>query len=319
MIENAFARTASFFQTEECYSFYRELPFLDGFRYTVEDEEGVKGSITGYLIAEPGLVKSFLTKRAIIPGGALLHEDITAKQLHELLIKTREGLKKKGAIYSEFRNYNDYDRYKVIFEKSGFMYQPHLNFHIYTPSLEVARQQLTATKRRDVKLAVSYGVSWELSCNINDMREYYSLLLNLYTSKIKTPLFPLVFFEKLIEYDWAKFFVVKYQQKVIGGSVCVAMNNSCLYEWFVCGDDHHYRKAFPSTVATWAAIEYTAQNGIEKIDMMGAGKPDESYGVRNFKSKFGGKLVEQGRFLCINRPFLYQLGKSAVSILKRIK
>jgi hypothetical protein len=319
MIENAFARTASFFQTDECYRFYRELPFLTGFRYTVDDEEGTKGSITGYLIAESGVLKRFLTKRAIIPGGALLHKDITEQQLNELLIKTREGLKKKGAIYSEFRNYNDYESYKAIFEKNGFIYQPHLNFHVYTPSLEAARSQLTTTKRRDIKLAINQGVRWELSHNINDMREFYSLLLKLYTVKIKTPLFPLVFFEKLIEYEWAKFFVVKYQQKVMGGSICVAMNNSCLYEWFVCGEDHSYKKTFPSTVATWAAIEYAATNGFEKIDMMGAGKPNEGYGVREFKSRFGGELVEHGRFLCVNRPFLYQLGKIGVSILKRKK
>jgi len=41
---------------------------------------------------------------------------------------------------------------------------------------------------------------------------------------------------------------------------------------------------------------------------MGAGKLDEEYGVREFKEKFGGKLVEYGRFICVNNRLLYQLG-----------
>jgi len=52
---------------------------------------------------------------------------------------------------------------------------------------------------------------------------------------------------------------------------------------------------------------------------MGAGKPDEGYGVRDFKAKFGGELVEHGRFIHINQPVLYTIGKQAVKFLKRKK
>ena len=53
--------------------------------------------------------------------------------------------------------------------------------------------------------------------------------------------------------------------------------------------------------------------------MMGAGKPDEQYSVRDFKAEFGGEMVEHGRFLCINKPLLYQIGKAGLAILKRCK
>jgi lipid II:glycine glycyltransferase (peptidoglycan interpeptide bridge formation enzyme) len=53
--------------------------------------------------------------------------------------------------------------------------------------------------------------------------------------------------------------------------------------------------------------------------MMGAGKPDEAYGVRDFKAKFGGKLVEHGRFLFVCKPLLYKIGILGVKILKKIK
>ncbi len=52
--------------------------------------------------------------------------------------------------------------------------------------------------------------------------------------------------------------------------------------------------------------------------MMGAGKPQEDYGVRDFKSQFGGELVEYGRFIHVRNSLLYKIGKLGVKILKKI-
>jgi lipid II:glycine glycyltransferase (peptidoglycan interpeptide bridge formation enzyme) len=51
--------------------------------------------------------------------------------------------------------------------------------------------------------------------------------------------------------------------------------------------------------------------------MMGAGKPEETYGVRDFKARFGGELVEHGRYLCVRKPLLYWLGKMGVKLMKK--
>lgn len=75
---------------------------------------------------------------------------------------------------------------------------------------------------------------------------------------------------------------------------------------------------YPSVLATWAGIEYAAKNGFEYFDFMGAGKPDESYGVREFKSKFGGELVSYGRFLYVYKPLVYKLAKCYFDVLKKV-
>ena len=111
--------------------------------------------------------------------------------------------------------------------------------------------------------------------------------------------------------------MVKHNGQVIGGSVCVLLPCKAIYEWFVCGLDGQIKNVYPSTVATWAAIEYAATNAFPIFDMMGAGKPDEGYGVREFKSKFGGELVEHGRFLQICNPPLYKFGKFIIQKLKK--
>ena len=316
-MNSGFSATSTFFQTQECFEFYQQLSFLKAFRYTVEDEEGLKGSVTGYLISEGSLLKRMMTRRAIIPGGALLDEKITEQQLTDLLHKTRVGLQKQGAIYIEFRNYNDYSKYKTVFEKSGFRYQAHLNFHIPIDNVQSAFGRLSANKRRYIRLAWKNGVKGFRTQSVTDLNDFYHLLQKTYATKIKLPLFPYEFFEKLFQRETSYLFVVKFNDELIGGSLCVS-SNAIIYQWFVCGDDRKYKNTYPSTVANWTTLEYAAQQGYTKLDMMGAGTPGKFYGVREFKADFGGTLVEHGRFTCVVNPPLYSIGKLAVSLLKKL-
>jgi len=91
-----------------------------------------------------------------------------------------------------------------------------------------------------------------------------------------------------------------------------------IYEWYLAGIDGVFKNIYPSVLATWAPIEYAAKNGLKYFDFMGAGKPDDDYGVRQFKSKFGGMEVEYGRYLFINKPLLYNVGKFGLWLNKII-
>lgn len=309
--------TAGFFQTPECFSFFQNLSFLRPVLVYVEDNEKLKGLICGYIIHEGKGIKKWMTKRAIVPGGALLHPEITENELIILLNKLTTELRKQHVIYIEIRNYNDYSNYKDCFKRAGFQYVPHLNFRVFTPDFEVIYSQLNTNKRKDLKQSKIKGVHCNLTKDKKDIAQLYYLLLDLYQKKIKTPLFPLDFFLRLNEQEFSRFFIVKLNQNVIGGSVCVVFNGQVIYEWFVCGLDAHFRHCYPSTVATWAPIEYAATHGYQYFDMMGAGKPNDDYGVRNFKSKFGGQSVEHGRFMHILRPQSFHFGKLVVEYLRK--
>ena len=97
--------------------------------------------------------------------------------------------------------------------------------------------------------------------------------------------------------------------------------NKVIYEWYVCGLDQDYKNIYPSVLATWAAIEYGLKNNLETFDFMGVGVPDKDYGVREFKSKFGGELVNFGRFGRINNHFIYtitEIGFNVLALLRKI-
>ena len=300
---------ATFFQTKECYDFYNSLSFMKSFLFGVIEENELKGIICGYIISNGSVIKRYFSRRAIVHGGPLLANHISDEAVSSLLNQTKEYLKRKS-IYIEFRNNNDYSQYRNIFEKNGFEYQPHLNYMVEThDGIEKVFSKLSESKRRQIKKAKEFGVDIIKTTEMHDVDEFYSILSKLYKQKVKKPLFPKEFFEKLITLPHAHLFVAKYNNRVISGMACVSIDKTTVYEWLVGGDNELYNHIYPSVAITYAAIEYAANNGFDKFDFMGAGKPDENYGVRDFKEKFGGKLVENGRFLYICNKILHNIGK----------
>lgn len=309
--------TATWFQSAEAYNFYASMPDLfDPFVYAVENGGLLKGVIVGYITREKNAIKQFFTRRAIVIGGPALTEDITDEELIFLLNTVKSELKRK-AIYVETRNFNDYSKWRIVFKKCGFEYEEHLNFHIDTSSEDVVNANLGKSRKRDIKTSFRDGATIIENPTLEQIKEYYNILSNLYKVKVKTPLFPFDFFRKLWGMPFGKFLLVELNDCIIGGTVCVEEKNKCLYEWFVCGMDGESKSIFPSSVATYAGIKYAMEHGCTRFDMMGAGTPAESYGVRDFKAKFGGKLVEHGRFCYVCNPLLYQIGKYGVKMLKR--
>lgn len=316
---------ATWFQTKEAYEFYASLPEeMMPFALGIEENGHLAGVIVGYTTQEKNPIKQLLTCRSIIIGGPLLDEHISDEALSALLgaVAPASRLSPFASrlmkpIYIETRNFHDYSCWKEVFQNAGFAYQPHLNFHVDTSSMELVESRLGKNRKRDIKTSLRDGATIIEHPTIEQVRTYYALLKHLYTTKIKTPLFSWDFFEKLHAHPNGRFILVELNGEIIGGTVCVVLPNKCIYEWFVCGRDGEWKSIFPSSLATYAGIRYAAEHGCTRFDMMGAGKPDEAYGVRDFKARFGGEQVEHGRFLCIRKPLLYWIGKMGVKLLKK--
>lgn len=311
-----YIKVTSFFQSNAFLQFLNNTGLFETFRFSVLRGEREVGIVQGYIQRDGGRIKQFFSRRAIINGGPYFAEDITGEEVKALLRQCYNGLKKK-AIYIETRNFNDYSCFRPLFENCGFMFEPHYDFIVDTESTEVAEINLGKSRKRDIRTSLRDGAEVIENPTHGQIEAFYGLLSNLYTTKVKTPLFPFSFFNQLSQEPFSKFLLVKYQGEIIGGTVCVYDDNT-VYEWFACGKDGAYKSIFPSTLATWSGIRFAAESGRSHFDMMGAGAPgDGGYGVREFKAKFGGNLVEYGRFKYIcNRP-LYALGKFGIKLLKR--
>jgi len=305
------------FQTSQYLDFFNSLDNFSASVFAIEEDNEYKALLVMTIQKETG-VKSYFSRRGIIYGGPLV---IDNGELYLIkLLKEVEQLHKKKLIYIETRNYFDYSMFKSSFNKAGYVYSPWLNFHLDTSQeMAVIKKSMSSSRLRQVKKAIKNGAEWREAESVEEVLTFYTILKDLYEEKIKKPLFSQELFVEFYKQKIGKYFLVYFQGKVIGGIMCPIMQEKAVYEFYVCGLDSEYKNQYPSIMATWAAIEYANQNEIPLFDFMGAGNPNEAYGVREFKSRFGGEEVEHGRFINILNPSLYKIGILGLKLLSKIR
>jgi len=320
LLENS--NTSSIFQTIPFYHFFSNQPNTEPFAFAITENEEIIVSIFGVILYESGIKKN-LTKRAIIYGGPVInskHKSVK-NALTLILYHLSKSLRKK-AIYIETRNLNDYSLYHNIFLKCGFSYEQYVNYHIDITDLEQTLMNFKSEKRRQIRKSLKNGVQIRTALNKEEVESLYKILSDLYSTKVKKPLPNMKYFTDLFElfekYNNGFVSVLVFNEIIIGGSFCPIFNN-IIYDWYRCGLDNQYKKLYPSTLSVYAGMFIGNQKGCKLFDFMGAGNINTPYGVREFKSQFGGALIEQGRYLKIIDKTKYSIGKLGLLILQKIK
>lgn len=335
---------ATFFQTQKAYDFYRSQPYLDVFALAVMENNQVTGVAVGYIQSEKGL-KSYFSTRAIIMGGLLLDEGISNEALSELL----EAIKKRTrkAIYVEIRNHHDYSAFATVFAQNGFDYHPHLNVKITCDTWQDALNRMDTNRRRVLKNfdewcnnsivesqaltayrfcdstfakrtiasphhRITASPSFTYATTKEQVHQFYAMLKQHYKRKVRKPLFPYSFFESMVMSQTGRLLLLYNAEQLLGGMLQVELPGKVIYDYYACALDERYKALSPSVLLYGITMQQAINNGIPVFDTMGAGKPDVPYGVRDFKLRFGGTLVQEGRFLLLHRPFLYKMGAWAV-------
>lgn len=304
---------ASPFQTNEYFKFFNSVKGFASEAVAVVDSDRIIALAVITLQKENG-IKGFFTRRGIIYGGPLVDPG-TPEALNFLLKGISDTLKNK-TIYLETRNLNDYSSYKSIFHVNNWLYTSHLNFHLDINNENQVLSGIKYNRKREIKLSIAEGAYYEECHSLSDLNELYLILKELYVFKVKLPVPSYSFFKIFFERNLGKIFIVKHNDKIIGGCICPKLYNKALYTLYYCGLRDYHKKIFPTHLAIFAAIEYAIKNNITKLDFMGAGKPGVDYGVRKYKQEFGGKLVEHGRFIKVQNPILYYIGIFALKIYK---
>lgn len=304
---------ANFFQSTKAFNFFNEVNNYEPILIVAEEDNEIVGSLLAVIIKEGNGIKGYLSKRCIIWGGPLVKLD--DETIYYSLLKKLDDLVKNKAIYTEFRNFTDLSGMKPVFNDYHYEFNEHLNFIVSIPSFDEAKANISKSKKRQINKSITSGAEIIEASEEQQIKEFYNILIKLYKEKVGKPLPDYELFQKFFQNkDLGKYLLIRYKERIIGGIMCPIYKDK-IYEWYVCGLDGEFDNIFPSVLATWAPIEYAATNGLKYFDFMGAGKPDEDYGVREFKSKFGGELVNYGRFRKINSPMKYKVGELGVKVL----
>lgn len=309
---------ASPFQSADYFNLMNTLQGTEAYVFAIESESELQALCVVTIQKEKG-PKAYFSRRGIIYGGPVIRDDSDVN-IPDLLDYIETEIKSK-VIYLEVRNFFDYSIYNGSFEKSGWEYIPYLNVQVKLngENFDSLLSDMKSNRRREIRYSLKEGAQTRIIENESDLKTLYQILHELYQNVVRLPLPDYDYFLNLYRSSVGKIFGVYHNEMLIGGAVCLFYPGKSVYTHYYCGLRDYHKKIFPTHLAIKAAMEFGIENNLESIDLMGAGKPDEEYGVRSYKKQFGGNVVEHGRFLKILNPFLYKTGKTGLELIKKLK
>lgn len=231
-------------------------------------------------------------------------EELFGEMLEHL---TNEVLRHSFLI--EFRNLeNPLFGYKAFKRNNYFAInwlRVHNSLHSKTPY-----ERLSVSRKKQINKALRNGAVMEIANNEKDIQDFFRMLRNAYASQIRKH-FPDINFFRLLAHqnpskELAKIFLIKYKNKIIGGSICIFSKGNA-YLWFSGGMRKTYAFLYPGILAVWAPITYAHQNGYAHLEFMDAGLPFKKHGYRDFILRFGGKQSSTRRWFRIRWKWLNNL------------
>ena len=259
----------------------------------------------------------FLTNRNLIVGGPVVNKG--HEQAVNGLLKTyrAEGPK---SLYTQIRNVQDTTAVRSTFTANRFQYEEHLNILVdLRLSEEVLWKNVHSKRRNEIRRAEKEGCTVELNTTPESLLACYEILTEVY-HRAKLPLPDINHFKAILQHTTPttglRLFTAVWEKKIIGCMLCLADGNT-LYDYYAGAYSHYYDK-YPNDLLPWTVFKWAKANGFSQFDFGGAGKPGVPYGVRDYKKKFGGTMVNYGRYEQVHFPLLFRLASGLFKLWQRI-
>jgi len=262
----------------------------------------------------------YFTSRSILYGGLLWTENNDSLEVLLKVLNAYDQLAKKDSIVTEVRNTHDTTNAMPYLKSVGYQYEDYLNF---TLDLERSEEEIfrsfTKDRRKNIKKSKKKGLVIEEMANKSKMDTFYNILSDSY-SRNKVPLADISLFEmlhdNLEDRGMAKFFLSRYKDKYIGAQLCLLYKSKI--NTFYGASYREWSSYHPDEAMIWYVIKWGLRHNFRLLDLGGAGRPDEEYGVRDYKRRFGGNLVNYGRYKKVHSPHLLKTIQKAYEIYRRI-
>lgn len=233
------------------------------------------------------------------------HEAIFGELLEHL---TTEVLRSSFLI--EFRNLNNAMFGYKHFRANGYFPANWLRVRNSLHSARSAEERFSPSRVRQIKKGLKNGAVVEEAQTVEEIRDFAKMLYHVYSSHIRKHFPNINFFRHmdnlLIHSKQAKIFIVKYKEKIIGGSACIYSGDTA-YLWFSGGMRKTYALQYPGILAVWMALKDAYGRNYAHLEFMDVGLPFKKHGYRDFVLRFGGKQSSTRRWFRFRWQWLNNL------------
>ncbi|HSQ17940.1 MAG TPA: GNAT family N-acetyltransferase [Anaerolineales bacterium] len=262
-----------------------------------------------------------LTTRAIAYGGVLYAQDQDGPDGMEKLLQAYKQSMRKSTLFIELRNMADLSAMQPTLGNCHYAFVDYLNYLVDTDlPVDQVWKNISKSAKKNITKALNKNQFEILEAQeLSQVEICYGILKTTYTNA-HIPLADYSLFEAafitLQPKSMVKFFLGRVKGQNVAASVLLIYKD-VIYGWYR-GFDRAYASYLPNDLMVWNTLKWAAENHFRIFDFGGAGKPDEIYGPRQFKAKFGGKEVNYGRNICVYSPSLLRISKYGYEFFRHL-
>lgn len=251
----------------------------------------------------------FTEKTYVYGVGEYFNTERKREEIFNELLTYFTTLYKEGSFLLEFRNLEEPLFGYRYFRQNGYFPVRWLRVRnsIHHEQLD---KWMSASRKRQIARGLKNGASIEIASSLEDIRAFFMMLKKYYSPKVHRylPDFHLFAFfsEESFPAGMGKIFIVRYKEKIIGGSVCLFSDDTA-YLMFSAGMRKSYPLLYPGVLAVWEAMTYAREHGYSHFEFIEAGLPFKKFSYRDFILRFGGKQLSTRRWFKVRWNWLNRL------------
>ena len=300
------------FHSKELFLIYEATPgYKPVFIVATENGKPIARLLAGIRTNKKLFPPSIVRRCEVYGTGEYLSDEDTDKEtiFGEMLEHlTTEVLRDSFMI--EFRNLDNALFGYKYFRANGYFPINWLRVRNSLHSQHSVEERISPSRIRQIKKGLKNGAKVEEAHSIEEIEEFSRMLYKIYSSHIRKHFPNIEFFyhmeKRLISSAQGKIFIVRYKDKIIGGSSCIYSGDNA-YLWFSGGMRKTYALQYPGILAVWMALKDAYERGFRHLEFMDVGLPFRKHGYRDFVLRFGGKQSSTRRWFRFRWTWLNNL------------
>lgn len=307
------------FQSPYMYEIYDKTLNFQPYIFVAFKDNEIVGLLLSYIQKQIRGPLSYLSSRSVIWGGPIV-KDNNPEIINQLLI-AYDKINIKKVVYTQIRNLFSTDYCKDVFDSHVYLFEDHLNILVdLSKSEDDLWKGINSNGRNKIRIAKTKNCLFEVKQDTESLVKCYKILKDIY-NKAKLPLNDIEYFINLLKNSdnqvQLKIFTINYGGEIIACRLALLYAN-LIYDLFA-GSDKNYSHLHPNDLITWEIFKWGKNNGYTDFDFGGAGKPYIAYGVREYKKKFGGEMVNYGRYEKIYSKYKYTIARRGFRLWQLMK
>ncbi len=217
---------------------------------------------------------------------------------------------RRSVLFTEVRPLSGDGSERVALTERGYDHEGYLN---YLTDVRLSPEELVRRMnkhgRRDLRAGQRQALSTEDATCMEGIDALYPILQETFANA-RVPLADKELFVNALRIlsprKMVKVFLVQHEDRPIAGTV-VLCHRDTVFFWYAGkrrGSPLHAMEVINFSMLEWAHF-----HNYRTFDYGGAGRPDKEYGVRDFKAKLGGELVNYGRYRKVYSPWKFAIAE----------